>query len=301
MTTTLARRALALALAGMAGTASAHIGYGSGAPLSATSRDFGSVGAGYVGTMSNRSVSSNFGWADASDLGLVFDATFATTRPAGSDEASWGLGGFTTGVDNLYFGDSHKGSAYRFHLDATIDVTISLSGVAGVSGAAGGALTPGFSLYRGLAALAPFSGTQTSADYDFSVASRAQRTTWAQGALGAGFGYLATQGNWNALGSWYSGGDGDASGDLSQLSLFQYAGSAASSTRGDTVSGTFTLAAGDYTIFVGGNDLANKNLTDSALRYGFSMTVSAVPEPQAWLLLLAGMPLVALRRRGAQR
>ena len=174
------RSALQLRTSRSAGSSLAHIGYGSGAPQSATSRDFGTVSSGYAFTFTGRTVTSNFGWADASDLNLAFDANFAATRPASSDEASWGLGGFTTGVDNLYFGDSHKGTAFRFHLDAATTVVINLSGVTGAAGATGGALTPAFSVYKGLAALSPFSGTQTSADYDFSVASRDQRTSWAQ-------------------------------------------------------------------------------------------------------------------------
>ena len=295
----------ALAVAA-SGASQAHIGYGSGTIPSnpatpSTSRNFGTLvnGSGPV-TAANRSLTSNFGWADASDQSLAFDASFATTRAAGSDEASWALGGFTTGVDNLYFGDSHKGAAFRFHLDVATTVNISLAGLTGVAGAAGGALTPGFSIYKGLAALSPFSGTQTSADYDFSTASRDQRTSWAQAALGGGFNYLATQGNWNALGDWYSGGDGDPTGTLAQLSLFQYQGSAFSSMAGATVSGAFALGPGDYTIYVGGNDLQSKTLAASVLKFGYSLSVSAVPEPSAALLLLLGVPLLALRRRAAR-
>jgi len=62
---------------------------------------------------------------------------------------------------------------------------------------------------------------------------------------------------------------------------------------------TLTLGPGDYSIFVGGDDIAAKSATDAIKAYGVSLTVSAVPEPQAALLLLLGLPLVLRRRRDA--
>lgn len=300
------RRAGALALlSAAAGSASAHIGYGSGLVTDAgntTSRNFGVLTIGSGATASNRSLTSNFGWADASDLGLSFDSSFATTRSATSDAAGWAAGGFATGVDNLYFGDSHKGTAFRFHLDSTLTVNLSLNGLSGVTGTAG-ALTPGFSVYKGLAAVAPLPASQTgvasSADHDFGAASQAVRTLWSQLILGPGYDYRATQGSWNALGNWYIGGDGDAPGSFANLSFFQYVGSAFSTQAGGAASTSLLLGPGDYTVFVGGNDLASKTASQAGQRFGYALSVSAVPEPSTWLLMLAGVPLLVLRRRRA--
>ena len=67
--------------------------------------------------------------------------------------------------------------------------------------------------------------------------------------------------------------------------------------NGDGVaSKTLTLGPGDYSLFVGGADIANKGTSDAAKTYGLSLSVSAVPEPQAALLMLLGLPVLALRR-----
>ncbi|WMJ08313.1 FxDxF family PEP-CTERM protein [Nitrosomonas sp. sh817] len=65
------------------------------------------------------------------------------------------------------------------------------------------------------------------------------------------------------------------------------------------VTQSFHLAAGDYTAFVGGSNYANQLV---ALRdYGVSGTItviSAVPEPETYAMLLAGLGLVgAMTRR----
>ena len=88
-----------------------------------------------------------------------------------------------------------------------------------------------------------------------------------------------TDGCWNALASWKIGGDGDLPGDFSQLSSLNYQGSAASTNSGGTVSGAFALPAGDYTVFVGGNDLANKTSGTAALARGISLTLGVTPAP----------------------
>ena len=60
--------------------------------------------------------------------------------------------------------------------------------------------------------------------------------------------------------------------------------------------GTFLLGPGDYTVFVGGDDISNKGTLNASKAYGMSFTVAAVPEPETWAMLLAG----ALRRRDAR-
>ena len=174
----------ALLMVGMTSLpAMAHISY--------TNRDLGT----YTGlindakTISNQAITGNFGWADAAD-GIL--------------------------------GDSHKARAFRFHLDNSAWVTFSAAANPTATGTSVGGLLPGFSIYQGLAATAPFTAPQTSADYDFNPASEAWRTSWAEANLGAGKTFADTDGSWNAKGDWKIGGDGDPAGVDSALSSFMY-------------------------------------------------------------------------------
>jgi len=276
---TTTKTAIALTLLAATSASFAHISY--------SGRSFGTVVDGSNLSIATQTVTSNYGWADASDTALVFNTALAATPRV--DEAAFVSG---TGTDDLYLGDSHKGKAFRLHLDTTLTVTFTAS----ARNASG--LTPAFSVYQGLASAA--AGLQTSADHDFAVASQAWRSSFAQGVAGASASYLATNGSWNALGNWAIGGDGDLAGELSALDYFSYVGSKASTVANGTASASFTLGAGDYTVFVGGNNLAGKSVTDSAKTYALTLVVSAVtavPEPQAALLMLLGLPLLAWRRR----
>ena len=246
--------------------AQAHLTYGSG-----TARNFGSFTGLSFGSSSinNQTVSGNYGWADAAD-GIL--------------------------------GDTHHGRAFRFHLDNTATVSLSVSANPTATGTSLGGLIPAFSIYSGLAALNnPFPGTQTDSDHDASLASLAWRTWWVQQNLDP----LATDesptdGNWNALGDWKIGGLGDVAGDFSQLSSFLYHGSAAALGGANTVSGSFLLGPGDYTILIGGNDIANKTSGTAAAGFGIGATLSVtpVPEPTAFALVSVGALFVS---RGARR
>jgi hypothetical protein len=88
-------------------TAQAHIGYGG--------RDFGALDPSGTtnNTINGQTVSTRFGWADATD-------------------ADWG--------------DSHRGRFYRFTLTSASYVTITFTGVTG--GTAPGLLMPGFTVSR---------------------------------------------------------------------------------------------------------------------------------------------------------
>lgn len=274
-------RTLAALAAVAAGSAEAHVSY--------TGRNFGSFDGRSSAsvTIGNQTVTGNWGWADASD---------ATYDP------------LATSGDNLRLGDSHKARAFRFRLDGTADVTFAVTAQADATATSVGGLLPGFSVYRGLAAIAPFAASRTalasSADYDFSPATTAWRTSWAQTHLGAAFDATATLGAWDAGGDFAMGGDGDLPGDFDQLSTFLFRGFGVDTDRDGSASATWRLGAGDYTIFVGGNDILDKDLPSGARAYGMSATLSvaAVPEPGTWALLgigLGGIALVSRRRRAA--
>lgn len=225
--------------------AQAHISY--------TGRDFGSYTGLTFGslTITNQTVTGNYGWADAAD-GIL--------------------------------GDSHRGRAFRFHLNNTAFVSLTVSANASATTNSLGGLIPAFSIYSGLAAITPFAATQTtnppSADHDFGAASAAWRTWWVQQNLNpAATDPSPTDGSWNALGDWKIGGDGDLLGDFTQLSSFIYKGSAADTSRAGVVSRSFMLPAGDYTIFIGGNDIANKTSGTALSPHGISATLSVAPTP----------------------
>jgi hypothetical protein len=225
--------------------AQAHISY--------SGRDFGAYSGLTNGsfTITNQTVTGNYGWADAAD-GIL--------------------------------GDSHRGRAFRFHLDGSALVTLTVSANPYATTNSLGGLTPAFSIYSGLAAIAPFPPTQTtnppSADHDFSAASVAWRIWWVQQHLNpSATDETLTDGSWNALGDWKIGGDGDLPGDFSQLSSFIYQNSAASTNSGGSVTGSFGLPAGDYTIFIGGNDIANKTSGTALSPYGIAATLLVTPAP----------------------
>lgn len=287
---TIRSTALAVSLLAVAGSSFAHISY--------TGRNLGTLVNGSNVTIANQAITSNYGWIDAADTALQFDPNLATMRDlalaagANVDEIPVGFG-----VDNLYLGDNHKSRAFRLHLDSALTVTFTAMAKANATASSIGGLLPGFSVYKGLAAVAPFTAPQTSADYDFSDASQAWRASFAQTAAGAGFGTGATQGSWNALGDFYIGGDGEPVGNLAVLTHFQYVGHGMDADHDGDASTTLALGPGDYTVFVGGVDLANKGSANAIKGYGLSLNVSAVPEPSTWLLMLAGVPLLARRLR----
>src|SRR6185436_16336438 len=129
-------------------------------------------------------------------------------------------------------GDSHRGRAFRFHLDNAAFVSVTVSANPNATATSLGGLTPAFSVYSGLAAVAPFAPSQTelpaSADHDGTPASIAWRTLWVKQYLDpASTSEAPTDGSWNANGDFKIGGDGDLAGDISQLSTLTYRGSAA--------------------------------------------------------------------------
>ncbi len=240
--------------------AMAHVTY--------TGRNFGTFNDTLAtSTISNQAVTGNYGWVQATDA----------------------------------YGDAHKTLAYRFTLTEPTNVMLSFESQVftpanpGASPVLGG-LAPGFSLYQGLAHVAPM-----NIDYDSSAISKANRPSDAEGAF-------------RALNDWKVGNDPNPeNGTPASLSFFKYVGSAYDGTGSGSdglldgkVSHTFMhLGAGDYSVFMGGSDLSAKDITNPNLlsKYGVTGTlVSAVPEPETYAMLLAGLGLMAsiVRRRKSQ-
>jgi hypothetical protein len=241
----------------VAGSAQAHISYGG--------RDFGDfdgLAAASV-TISNQAVGGNHGWADATDADL---------------------------------GDSHRARAFRFSLDNPADVTLSVVANPTATSTSVGGLLPGFSVYEGLAHLAP-----AALDHDFSDASAA---------------YLASlpgppkEGAWNALDDFTIGND---EGALSTFAFVGYGVDGDAANFGTTpgivgdgaadgsISKTFRLDAGSYSIFLGGADYASQlgwSATQPPFGLAVTLSVAPVPEPGTALLLLGGLGGLA-RMRGA--
>jgi hypothetical protein len=224
------------------------------AHLTYSGRDFGAFSGltNGVKAITNQTCTGNYGWADAAD-----------------------------GV----LGDSHKGRAFRFHLDNAALVTLTVAANPNATTNSLGNFTPAFSIYAGLAALAPYAAGWTnlpvSADHDFSPSSATWRAWWEQQNIGGDgtTNSLATDGSWNALGDWKIGGDGDLPGDFAQLSSLTYKGSAAATTSGGSVTGSSVLPAGDYTVMIGGNDIANKNAETANSGFGTALTLAITPKP----------------------
>ena len=185
----------------------------------------------------------------------------------------------------------------EFHLDNEADVTITFTDLAYTTSTGTsvlGGVNPGFSLYSGLAHLAPL-----GADYDTAAGSVVIRDTDSGGAF--------TEGAFRALDTWRITNDAN-----DPATVFTYVGSAydgsvdygtgviagGDGVADNSVSQTFHLAAGDYSIFVGGTDYSDQVGPWSS--YGVEGMVSVVPEPEIYAMLLIGLGLVSVtanRRR----
>ena len=261
-------------------------------------------------TNNARTVSSSFGWADATD-------------------------------DN--FGDSHRLTAFKFTLGSTQNVTITVSrrNATGQTGA-NDTLLPAFSLYT-------LNGTFVSSTHDTSAGSTSyltglygtgataetfidsnSNTFWDTGESftdangngvwdGAGAGGSGKEGAFRALNNWRIYQDnGDPNTTL--FNDFTYVANAAdgnatnygsaSGINGDgiadgSVTATFNnLTAGDYYFLAGGADYLSQN-TDQLTSgpsatfksYGIGVTVGAVPEPSTYVLFAVGAIGIGIIRR----
>ena len=245
---------------GLIASGQAHISY--------VTRDFGSLDPlrPQVVVLSSQTVTSDFGWASGTDANL---------------------------------GDSHKLRAFKFFLQNPGDLQIRVEGLSFVKGsvAINPLRRPAFSVFQGLAHEAP-----AVLDHDESVISALYNDT----AYGVG----NWQGSFRSLADWRIGNDDGSS--FADLSSFAYVGhgadgsamnyGAASGIFGDGIADgmvvqTLSLGSGFYSLFIGGAQYYDPLNTGGDLTgsYGFSVTLTTIPEPSVWaLLLLAGL---ALRRR----
>lgn len=225
-----------------------------------------SVTSPYFKTITNQTVTSNFGWA------------------AGTDPA---------------YGDAHHVKAFRFTLVEAGYATLNVTADPARGTALGVSIMPAFSLYSGLLSTG-------SADSDTAGITQAYLLTLGDpqprnGAL-------------NSLGDWKIGNDASVPDGLGtynfgELSSLAYIGNAADGTaanfgsaagvNGDgvadgSVQQSFWLPAGDYTVIIGGAEIAGNN----PLTFGINASLTVIPEPSGTLLFgVAGLGLVLRRRR----
>ena len=195
--------------------------------------------------------------------------------------------GWADGLDDD-FGDSHRLRAFRFTLAEATTVAFTAEAYAAATPVSLGGLLPGFSIYSGLAHVSPF-----QPDHDGAAATVA---------------YLASlpgvpkEGAFRAMDNWQITNDAG-----NPFSVFTYMGSAFDADLDGMASGSFMLAAGDYSVFVGGvNYVSQIGAMAPYPNYGLKVTLDVaalaaapVPEPETWGMLLAGLGFVgwAARRR----
>jgi hypothetical protein len=256
--------------AGTISTASAHIGY--------TGRNFGTYsGTDLTTTITNQNVSSDYGWADATDANL---------------------------------GDTHKTRAFRFTLTTNAWVTLSFQGLAYTAGPNNytALALPAFSVFRGVAAAATHDGSAISIAWrDATYGTNA--TEGSLNALGdwkigndsgttfadlSSFTYIGNA----ADGSSANYGTPAASLTLADGSIVSNAPINGDGNPDGVVTGSFYLTAGDYSVFAGGANYSGVN-TNTA--YGIQGTFTAVPEPSTWGLLIVALAMGGLVIRAKQR
>ena len=254
-------------LIGAGQNASAHISY--------SGRNFGTleVGGGAV-VIGNQTISSSFGWADATD-------------------SDWG--------------DSHRGRFFRFKLSSTASVVITVARNSGGNQTAGNgtanSFLPAVSLYSGLAQ-GTVSVNQTLGNG--TVVARTEALSHDTAPLSVSSRGNGTEGSFRALNNWSIANDptyvtaGDSTSGIliaERLASFTYIDHAADGTaanygnapgiEGDgTADGFLTatfldLPPGDYSFFVGGADYAAQNVQVGTYpTYGVYVSAQAIaPTP----------------------
>ncbi|SDW41736.1 FxDxF family PEP-CTERM protein [Nitrosomonas oligotropha] len=227
------------------------------------------------------------------DFGVFDGSTGATATILSGVSGNYG---WIDGTD-ADWGDTHKLSVYQFTLTGAADVQLSFEQAVALGGRNG--LNPGFSLYSGLVHDPASPG---GPDHDFSAGSIFIRDTDSGGAV--------TEGAFRALHDWRITNESDPA--VVPPSVLTYIGHAYDGSQdygtgvipgGDglldhKVTQTFHLAAGDYTVFAGGSDYASQLAAVKSLGVSGTLSViSAVPEPETYAMLLAGLGLVGALTR----
>lgn len=284
-------------------------------------------------TNNTRTVSSGFGWADATDSNwgdshrlAPFKFTLASEqtvsievarRAAGTGPADTLLPAFTLFQTPAFVASTH---------DTSVPTANYLAGLFGTS--AMGESFVNTNGNNGYETGDPFVDSNNSTTWDVGeqFTDLDGDGIWEYGDAftdsngngvwdGAGIGGSGKEGAFRSLDTWTIHNDlgmamvfDTVIGHAADGTSANYGG--ASGINGDgvadgTVSATFTnLPAGDYYLFVGGADYAAQNSEDvlaggTAYRtYGITVNVSAVPEPSTYALLSLGIgAAVFLRRR----
>ena len=257
-----------LAIAG--NKALAHISY--------TDRNFSTLmynpdGSGKTVTIATQTISSGFGWADATDT-------------------DWG--------------DSHRGRFFRFTLSGTGDVQITTQRNLLGTGTTG-TLLPALSLYSGLGQLSPEQGGHDSAD--FSIANRPVGTEGSISALGNWS--IGNDPTYNTAGDPTSGilytsrlayftYIGNAA-DGTSVNYGTVPGIFGDGSADGYVTAIFNgLVAGEYSLWVGGANYALQSTETGPTTfptYGVTVSATLVPEPSTGSLILSGAAILTLFRR----
>jgi len=255
----------------IAGTkALAHVGY--------SGRDFGTLmynsdGSGKTVTIATQTVSSGFGWADATD-------------------ADWG--------------DTHRGRFFRFTLSGSGDVQITAQRNLLGTGTTG-TLLPAFSLYSGIGQVSPEQG-----GHDASQLSIDSRPAGTEGSIRALSNWsIGNDPTYNTAGDPTSGilyasrlafftyignaADGTSANYGSATGIF------GDGTADGYLTATFSgLLAGDYSLWVGGANYGLQSVEtgpSSFPTYGVTVTATLVPEPSTGSLIFSATTLLVLFRK----